>query len=68
MINSWLGLIRRSNKLWSLPEAFSSCRSTFQGFAVTVSYGLAIVASVRMIFALLRLLSNSRDPGDTEYH
>ena len=33
MINSLPGRMRRSNKLWSLPEAFSSYRLIYRGFA-----------------------------------
>jgi hypothetical protein len=60
MINSSLEHIRRSNKPWSILEAFSSCRSTLQGFAVIVSYGPSIVVSVRMISASQLLFSKSR--------
>lgn len=62
MINSLHGPIRRSNKPSSLPEAFSSYRSTCRGSAAITSCGRTIVIVVRMISASRQLSSNNRGP------
>jgi hypothetical protein len=60
MINSWLRPIKCFTKPWNLPEAFSSCRSTYQRFAAIASCVVNIVASVRMICASPPLSWNNK--------